>query len=280
MKLTHENKVEKFYSHGADIRRYQEGGYLSFGYWTNEIVNYQQAAEALINRILEFEKPLNSGIVLNVACGYGSETLRIYEKIKPEKIIAIDITDLHIEYAKLQISSLNLSDRIHFETMDACKLSFPPDSFEYIIGIEGPAHFNTREVFLKKAHEVLKPNGILLLSDIIVDNIKTEKNLYNRMIGNFCAKHWYMPKDNWMSIKEMKALLTEIGFTIDTIEGAGKDVYPGFSHYNLKLKSVVNAVRTRGVRIGLGLTFISWLLGYVFRRKLIDYVFLRAIKKG
>jgi len=280
MELTHENKVERFYSHGSDKRRFQEGGYLSFGYWTDEIIDYHQAAEALINHILRFEKPLNSGMILNVACGYGSETLKIYEKICPEKIIGIDITESHIEYAKLQISSLNLSDRIHFKKMDACKLSFPQDSFDYVIGIEGPAHFNTREVFLKKAYEVLKPNGILLLSDILVDNTGAEKKLYNRIIGNFCAKFWYMPKANRMSVEEIKVLLNEIGFVIDNIESAGKKVYPGFSLYNLKLKSIRNAIRTRGIRIGLGLTLISWLLGYVYRRKMIDYVFLRAIKRG
>ena len=280
MELTHENKVERFYSHGSDKRRFQEGGYLSFGYWTDEIIDYHQAAEALINHILRFEKPLDGGMILNVACGYGSETLKIYEKICPEKIICIDITESHIEYAKLQISSLNLSDRIHFKKMDACKLSFPQDSFDYVIGIEGPAHFNTREVFLKKAYEVLKPNGILLLSDILVDNTGAEKKLYNRIIGNFCAKFWYMPKANRMSVEEIKVLLNEIGFIIDSTESAGKNVYPGFSRYNLKLKSIRNAIRTRGIRIGLGLTLISWLLGYVYRRKMIDYVFLRAIKRG
>ena len=280
MELTHENKVERFYSHGSDKRRFQEGGYLSFGYWTDEIIDYHQAAEALINHILRFEKPLDGGMILNVACGYGSETLKIYEKICPEKIIGIDITESHIEYAKLQISSLNLSDRIHFKKMDACKLSFPQDSFDYVIGIEGPAHFNTREVFLKKTYEVLKPNGILLLSDILIDNTGTEKKLYDRIIGNFCAKFWYMPKANRMSVEEIKVLLNEIGFIIDSTESAGKNVYPGFSRYNLKLKSIRNAIRTRGIRIGLGLTLISWLLGYVYRRKMIDYVFLRAIKRG
>jgi len=89
-----------------------------------------------------------------------------------------------------------------------------------------------------------------------------------------------MPKDNWMSIEEMKVILNKTGFMIDTTESAGRDVYPGFSHYNLKPESVRNAIRTRGIKIGLALTFISWLLGYVYRRGMIDYVFLRAIKKG
>jgi ubiquinone/menaquinone biosynthesis C-methylase UbiE len=279
MKLTHENKVEKFYSHGSDKRGLQEGGYLSFGYWTNETINYHQAVEALINRMLEFEKPLNKGMVLNVACGYGAETVKIYERIHPDKIFAIDITDSHIEFAKHQMSILNLSDRIHFEKMDACKIDFPPETFNYVIGIEGPAHFNTRELFLRKAYEVIKPNGVLLLSDVIAVNIEKDQNLFNRILGRLCAKHWYMPKENWMSIEELKILLEKIGFQIDTAESAGNNVYPGFSHYNLKWESIKNAVRIRGFKIGLALTFISWLLGYVYRRKMIDYVFIRAIKK-
>jgi microcystin synthetase protein McyJ len=277
-KLTHENKVERFYSHGSDIRGTQEGGFLSFGYWTEDTRDYHEAVEALIDRMLQFEKPHNSGMVLNVACGYGAETLKIYEKIRPDKIYAIDITGAHIGFAKRHFNEMNLSDKIHFEKMDACRLCFEPNTFDYVIGIEGPAHFNTREQFLRKAYEVLKPGGIILLSDIIVDDAETLKGLYNRTIGKFCAKHWYMPEENWMPIEELKTLMERIGFKIDTAESVGNHVYPGFSRYNLKWESLKNAFHTRGFRIGLALTFISWLLGYVHRRRMIDYVFIRAVK--
>jgi microcystin synthetase protein McyJ len=277
-KLTHEDKVERFYSHGSDIRGTQEGGFLSFGYWTEDTIDYHQAVEALINRMLQFEKALNSGMILNVACGYGAETLEIYNKIHPDEIYAIDITNAHVKFAKHHIRELNLSDKIHFEKMDACELCFEPNSFDYVIGIEGPAHFNTRELFLRKAYEVLKPGGILLLSDIIVDDVKTLDGFYNRTIGKLCAKHWYMPKENWMPIEELKKLMKSIGYKIDTAESVGNKVYPGFSNYNLKWESLKNAFRTRGLRIGLALSFISWLLGYVHRRNMIDYVLIRAIK--
>ncbi|MBN1473093.1 MAG: class I SAM-dependent methyltransferase [Syntrophaceae bacterium] len=278
MKQTHENKVEKFYSRGSDTRGFQDGGFLSFGYWTEETIDYHQAAETLINRLLKSEKPLNQGIILNAACGYGAETIKIYEKIRPDKIIAIDITASHIEFAQRKINSLNLSDRIHFEKMDACNINFPPDSFVYVIAVEGPAHFNTREAFLRQAYKALKPSGILLFSDIVTDNLKTKKSLCNTIIANLCAWRWHMPKANWMTAEEIKTLLKEIGFAINSMENVGANVYPGFSRFNLKRESIKNAIETRGLRIGLLLTFISWLLGYVYGRKIIDYVLIKATK--
>lgn len=278
MKLTHERKVERFYSHGSDTRGLQDGGYLSFGYWIDNVKYYRQAVDALINRMLQYEEPNTTGDVLNVACGYGAETTKIFDTIRPKKIIAIDITEDHIEFAKQHNALTDLPELIEFKKMDACKLDFESDSFNYVIGIEGPAHFNTREEFLRNSFRVLKKDGVLLLSDIIVNKSAAYKNTFNKIISNFCSKHWHMPKANWMSVPELRILLEKIGYQVDTAESVGDKVYPGFSKCNLKWGSIRNAIRTRGYRIGIALTFISWLLGYVHRRGLIDYVFIRAVK--
>jgi len=275
---THEEKVEKFYRHGSKNRALQEGGYLSFGYWTDNNFDYRQAVESLINHILISEKPINKGTILNVACGYGSETVKIFEKIHPDKIVAIDITDSHIKFAQQKMKEINMSDKIEFEKMDACAMPYKPASFNYVIGIEGPAHFNTRKIFLQKAYEILKDKGVLLLSDIIVNKNSFRRFSFKKMLGDFCAKHWYMPKANWMSTDEILVMLKDIGFKIDSFEIVGDKVFPGFSKFNLKWSSFINAVKTRGIRIGAALTFISWLLGYTFRKKMIDYVFIRAVK--
>jgi ubiquinone/menaquinone biosynthesis C-methylase UbiE len=278
MKTTHEQNVERFYTHGSNQRGFQDGGFLSFGYWTEEKLDYHQAVESLIDHILISEKPLSKGNILNVACGYGSETIKIYEKIHPEKIVAIDITNSHIEFAKAQIENSDLCGKIMFEKMDACAMPYKPSSFKYVIGIEGPAHFKTRKIFLQKAYEILDNGGILLLSDIVVNKNEVKKNILNRLFGKICSKYWYMPKDNWMSTDEILEMLKEIGFKIGSFEVAGDKVYPGFSKFNLKWSSVYNAFRIRGIRLGVGLTLISWMLGYVYRKHMIDYVFIRAVK--
>lgn len=276
---THEEKVEKFFSHGSDVRAIQEGGFLSFGYWTKRGQDYHQAAQDLLELLLSKEKELNGGIVLDVACGYGAETFKIYDKLKPEKIIAIDITSAHIEYAQNIVTKQNLTDKICFEKQDACILPFQSNYFTYIIGIEGPSQFNTREKFLQRAFDVLKPNGIILLTDIIVHKEIAQKSWLNRKIRYIISKYWYMPEPNWMNFEEYKQMLVDIGFKVDYIKGIGASVYLGFAKFNMKWSSIKNAIRVRGLLIGLGLTIISWLLGIASKRGMVDYAVIRALKQ-
>ena len=277
---SHEKKVEKFYSHGSDIRSLQSGGFLSFGIWREDTPDYQQAATDLLMMLLENEHPLNRGSILNVACGYGTETFEIYKKLSPDNIIAIDITEAHINFARKRAESQHLSEKIVFEKQDACILPYKSGSFAYVIGIEGPAHFNTREKFLRRSFDVLEPGGVLLLTDIIVNREAAERQTVNFCLGRRAARLWHMPEANWMTIAEIVKMLESIGFRVDIARSMGDRVYPGFSSNNTQWPSIKNAIKTRGIIIGLGLTFISWLLGWAFRRDMIDYAFLRAVKES
>ncbi|HLD48213.1 MAG TPA: methyltransferase domain-containing protein, partial [Desulfobaccales bacterium] len=191
----------------------------------------------------------------------------------------IDITKAHIQFAQQIAAERKLSDRIKFVKMDACELKFDPESFSYAIAIEGPAHFNSREEFLKQVYLVLEPKGVLLLSDIIVNTKVAQKNLFNRWLSKLCAKHWLMPRENWMTLEEFEKMLKDIGYDCISVRGVGENVYLGFARFNLKLSSIVNAMRIRGPRLGIGLTFISWLLGFLYRRGIIDYTLVRAVKR-
>ncbi|MFI5221630.1 MAG: class I SAM-dependent methyltransferase [Bacteroidia bacterium] len=95
-KHSHEENVELFFSHGSNLRALQEGGFLSFGYWTRKNQTYHQAVEDLLEFFLKDEPAINRGSILDVACGYGAETFRIYDRLKPEKIVAVDITEAQI----------------------------------------------------------------------------------------------------------------------------------------------------------------------------------------
>ncbi|MFI5221631.1 MAG: class I SAM-dependent methyltransferase [Bacteroidia bacterium] len=182
------------------------------------------------------------------------------------------------KYAQTLASEKNLSDKIIFEKQDACVLPFRPNSFAYIIGIEGPSQFNTRQKFLQRAYDVLEPNGVLLLTDVIVNKEEAQKSTTNRWIRNILAKQWYMPESNWWNSEKYHQMLVDIGFKVDFIKGIGANVYPGFARFNMKWPSIINAIRVRGFRLGIGLTIISWLLEIASKRGMIDYAYIKAEK--
>jgi ubiquinone/menaquinone biosynthesis C-methylase UbiE len=277
--ITHEEGVEKFYSVGSKIRAHEADGFLSFGYWHKKTKEYYESAENLVKFFLEKGKISQPDTVLDVACGYGAESFRFYNAIKPNKMHCVDITAPHIEFARKRAEEKNLQDKLIFEKRDACRTEFPDESFTHILGIEGPAHFNTRMDFFKESYRVLKKKGELLLTDITFDRAKSYKNFLLKRLSSFASKRWHMPSENWVNAQEYVKQLKEVGFRVETFLTIGDRVYPGFASYNTKFSSIINAIKTRGLFIGIGITIISWFLGYGYRNGVLDYVFVKAVKE-
>lgn len=278
---SHESKVEEFYSTGAEHRATQGGGFLSFGYWKSETDHYQLAAEQLLDVVLDNITIPSSAMILNVSCGFGAETKLIFEKFNPAHIIGLDLTAAHVHHANQWAKERGLSERIIFEKGNACKIPFESDQFDLIIGIEGPAHYNTRQQFFQEAYRLLKPGGTLLLSDIIVTRQFLGANRtfsWIRSLGWMVSKAWHMPKENQVSQDQYTLALENLGFTIERSDSIGNQVFPGFAKSNTRFRTVIEAIKTRGLFAGLGLTLISWLLGYVYRKGYSDYIIVRARK--
>jgi len=278
MKISHEKAVEKFYSYGSKKRAQIAGGFLSFGYWDRNTKEYYEAAEKLVDFFLfeaNMEKFEN---VLNVACGYGAESFRFFEAIKPKEMRCIDITQAHIDFAKRKAKEKGFQNKMIFEKKDACRTNYPSNFFSHVLGIEGPAHFKTRMDFFSESYRVLKEKGKLMLTDITFDPIASKKNFILNKITELGSKRWHMPKENWGNIEKYCEQLRAAGFKVEKVLKIGNKVFPAFAKYNTRFKSIVQAMRTRGLPLGIGLTFISWLLGYGYKHGVIDYIFIKAEK--
>ena len=73
-------------------------------------------------------------------------------------------------------------------------------------------------------------------------------------LAAFGTKNWHMPEANQVSAKRYRDQFEETGFRIEKFLSIGDRVFPGFARCNVQFESIVNAIKTRGLMIGLGLT--------------------------
>jgi ubiquinone/menaquinone biosynthesis C-methylase UbiE len=281
----HEKKIEKFYSTGSRKRkcdyinlRQHDEGFLSFGYWEADTKTYLDATKNLLHFFIK-----NSGIqnpirMLNVACGYGTETFAHYDNFKPAEIIGLDITKVHMDYANNRAKCLKLDNKIKFAHGNACDLDFPESSFSHVVGIEGPVHFNTRLKFFKAASKVLNNGGELLLTDIILGRRINEENRFYRAAVRLIAKWWVVPKSNCVDESTYKQQLEEAGLKMILLKRIGEKVFPGYAKNGFTLRTLRIRLSQRGFFATIGLTWISWLLGWLYKRGCMEYIFIRAQK--
>ncbi|OGJ85611.1 MAG: hypothetical protein A2268_16545 [Candidatus Raymondbacteria bacterium RifOxyA12_full_50_37] len=278
--------MEKFYSTGFTIGRFKNitrkkrtEEFLSFGYWEKNTKTYLDAANNLLHYFVEKSGIGRTQKILSVACGYGTETFAVYDAFKPDRIEAIDVTEKHVQYANGKAATLNLADKIRFSHGDACKLDYPVAAFSLVLGIEGPVHFNTREAFFGSAYQVLGNNGNLLLMDIITGEKFAKATWLQRKILAFTVKRWVVPKANWVDQATYRQQLSKAGFTTRFITPIGDKVFPGYAKNGLSLRTIWIRMFQRGPGPTVGLTIISYLLGYLYKRGLIEYIYVKATKE-
>jgi ubiquinone/menaquinone biosynthesis C-methylase UbiE len=177
------DKVAKRYDDMIDGSGHSEyfgfSGFLNFGYWDNQTFDQKIASERLMEKLLSFI-PNKVGKILDVACGMGGTTRYLKKYYSTDQITGINISDKQLARARVNVPGCN------FLKMDATRLEFVDQSFDSVICVEAVFHFNTRLKFFKEAFRVLKPNGYLVLSDILM-NLKAEQQRKYRHEKNYVS---------------------------------------------------------------------------------------------
>jgi ubiquinone/menaquinone biosynthesis C-methylase UbiE len=277
--------VERFYSTGRQIRRFKfhtvkkrTEEFLSFGFWKKGTRTYVEAADNLLDFFIGQSGIVHTQKILNVACGYGTETFAYHEAFQPESIEAVDVTEKHVRYANLKAETLRLAHKIRFHHGDACDIPFNDSVFSAVLAIEGPVHFNSREKFFQCACRVLRRDGDMVLTDIILGRRYHQCGWLKKKIMAFTVKWWVVPKENWVDQRTYGTHLENAGFSVLQLQPIGDRVFPGYAKNAFSLKTVRIRFRQRGLWAAAGLTIISYLLGYLYARGLIEYIFVRSRK--
>src|ERR1044072_6786572 len=272
----HERKVENLYSGGVENFADWHNGYLNFGLWENGIAEYIKAAENLVHRMGSILGLNESSMLLDVAPGMGTQDIYLLKNFAPRSIDGLDVTWKHIEHGRRRSREAGAEDRVRFHHGTAIQLPFPDDRFTHVLSIEGPEHFDTREMFLHEARRVLQPGGVIAMADFIVKN--PPRNPLEKLVAEAARKLWQVPRANVYSAEVYEGKMQAAGFANVELQEIGADVIPGYYFEQMRPETIRAIRKIRGFalsRLGL-LLDIAVYRG--FTMGLLEYVLVRGVK--
>jgi len=151
------------------LPRAEDQAFLHLGHWDDprRADLDLRAAQQRYNDRLLLRARLTDGLrVLDVGCGLGGTLAGLAERYPAMKLMGIDIEGRQIDCAGRRLAARG-HDRVELAVADACALPCGDHCFDRVLAFEAAFHFDSRRRFLMEARRVLKPGGLLVLSDIL-----------------------------------------------------------------------------------------------------------------
>jgi len=106
---------------------------------------------------------------LEVGCGTGAFARELAKRCR--RVIALDLSSEMIRVARARSGRF---DNLEFELADATIYNFPHSHFDFVCSIATLHHLDQRQL-LVKLKDALKPNGVLVVLDLVESKSWTER---------------------------------------------------------------------------------------------------------
>lgn len=206
--------------------------FLSFG------TDYLWRRKAI--RLLRKNKPKS---ILDVATGTGDMAI-LASKLKPEKIVGIDISEKMLEIGIKKVLKNNLQDVITLQTGDSESLEFPENTFDAVMVAFGVRNFANLSQGLGEMYRVLNQGGQVIILEFSKPEVFPVKQFYqfyskyilpflgNKIAGNSRA-YTYLPDSiaKFPSGNDFLTVMMESGFkrvTAQKLSFGISTIYSGY----------------------------------------------------
>ena len=147
---------------GSDFFLAMAPGWLNLGLWEGD--GTEAEAPTAVRRlvaVLAQELPSN-GVLLDVGNGLGVQDVVIAEVARPRQLVAMNITESQLRAGREAMAEAGASPVL----ADAMRIPLGNGSADGIISVEAAFHFRSRRRFFDEAFRVLRPGGVLSMSDV------------------------------------------------------------------------------------------------------------------
>ena len=137
-------------------------GWLNLGLW--EGPGTEADAGAACRRLVQTVASAlpTGGVVVDVGNGLGTQDPLIAESIRPRRLIAVNVAEWQLSAGRGRLREAAAAPVVG----DAARLPLADGVADGLISVEAAFHFRSRRAFFEECYRVLRPGGVLSITDI------------------------------------------------------------------------------------------------------------------
>lgn len=254
---------------GSDFFLAPAPGWLNLGLW--EGPGSEDEAEQACRRLVQTMASAlpADGVIVDVGNGLGTQDPLIAEQVRPRRLIAVNVTEWQLTAGRDRLAEAVAAP----VAGDAARLPIDDGAADGIISVEAAFHFRSRRAFFEECYRVLRPGGVLSISDIATR--RWPRSPAELVSGLTQLRVFGLRPGAAMTAGQIAAAARAAGLTGVQVTACGDRVIAPalrLAAARLSRSSPAPAGHRLAARLLLAQVELLW------RRRIIDYILLRAVR--
>jgi SAM-dependent methyltransferase len=244
-------------------------GWLNLGLWEGP-GREGEAEEACRRLVRTLASALPAGgVILDVGNGLGAQDPVIARVARPHRLVAVNVTERQLVAGRDRLREAAAAPVVG----DAVRLPIADGAADGVISVEAAFHFRSRMAFFQECHRVLRPGGVLSISDISVQ--RWPIGPAEVLSGLTQLRVFGLRRSMAMTAGQIAAAARAAGLAQVEVTACGDRVIaPALRLTAARLAGPTDAPAGQHTAARV----LQWQVDLLWRRRIIEYLLIRAVR--